>query len=603
MTRPTEQKWKYSKPPTFHFSAGCWINDPCAPGYDPWTKTYHLFYQCNPTSCEWGNMSWGHIISKDLLTWTPVSTTPALRPGQTYDSEGVFTGCWIDTPDQKTLAVAYSSVRHLPFHWSTPPYPSDAAGLAVATSRDGGRTWVKSARNPILAGEPAGLRVTGFRDPYVTTSPALDEVRGCATPALYGLISGGMEASGPTTFLYEIRRDDIEDWTYLGPLVVDLPARFQPEGPRQWTGNYGVNWECTNLVSLRADDSGDTREFLVIGAEGDVEKEHVRHFARPAGAPSRTTRAQLWMAGRLVGTDAGGVKFCYEHGGYLDHGPYYAANSFLDPESGRRIVHGWIPEEDISPENAGRKGWNGALAVAREIFFLRIPNVLAALRSRLVDMAPFESKVEPDGSTTLLTLGVRPIGELARMRDGCQKVEFGGASMALPQPDGARQRKLTERTRSASWEMEATVAIRYPGCETVGFHLRHGEDLSVRTTVVFSTAAETITVHREASNADETINRCPDAGPFTLFRLDGSADGEKAPVLEKLRLRVFCDGDVLEVFANDRFSLATMVYSDPDARGLTAFATGEVGSAVFETLTVWDGLEVPRSRVDGDLSP
>ncbi|OIW29513.1 Arabinanase/levansucrase/invertase [Coniochaeta ligniaria NRRL 30616] len=602
MTLTTEQRWKYSKPPTFHFSAGCWINDPCAPGYDPRTKTYHLFYQCNPTSCEWGNMSWGHVVSKDLLTWTPAQPSPALLPDQTYDSEGVFTGCWIDTPDNKTLAVAYSSVKHLPFHWSTPPYPRDAAGLSVATSRDGGRTWEKSARNPILAGEPAGLRVTGFRDPFVTASPELDRVRGGGAGGagtLYGLISGGVEGSGPTTFLYEIRADDIGEWKYLGPLV-DVPERFQPEG--KWGGNYGLNWECTNLVTLRADDTGETREFLVIGAEGDVEKKHVEDFRLPVGAPSRTVRAQLWMAGRLEAGGAGGkgeeVKFRYEHGGFLDHGPYYAANSFLDPESGRRVVYGWIPEEDISPEAARWKGWNGALAVPREIFLLRIPNVLAALRSRLEDMAPFESKVEADGSTTLLTLGVRPIAELAGMREASHKLEFGAADIVLPQPDGAQQRRLLDGTRSGSWEMEATVAIRYPGCETVGFHLRHSEDLSICTTVVFSTATETITVVREASNADETINRCPDAGPFTLLKLDGSAGGEKVPVLEKLRLRIFCDGDVLEVFANDRFALATMVYSDQDARGLTAFATGDVGSAVFETVTVWDGLEVPRSRVD-----
>jgi hypothetical protein len=31
----------------------------------------------------------------------------------------------------------------LPFHWSTPPYPRDAAGLAIAESRDNGRTWTK----------------------------------------------------------------------------------------------------------------------------------------------------------------------------------------------------------------------------------------------------------------------------------------------------------------------------------------------------------------------------------------------------------------------------------------------------------------------------
>jgi beta-fructofuranosidase len=542
-------------------------------------------------------MSWGHIVSKDLLTWTPAATSPALCPDQTYDVEGVFTGCWIDTTPGKTLAVAYSSVKHLPFHWSTPPYPRDAAGLSVATSHNGGRTWEKSARNPILPGEPAGVQVTGFRDPFVTASPALDAVRGAVAPMLYGLISGGIEASGPTTFLYEIRPDNIEDWTYLGPLV-DVPARFQPS--EKWCGNFGVNWECTNLVTLAAD-TGETWDVLVIGAEGDVEKNHVRDFARPAGAPERTVRAQLWMAGRLVAAaDTGEVKFCYTHGGYLDHGPYYAANSFVDPESRRRIVYGWIPEEDVSLEDARRKGWNGALAVPREIFLLRIPNVRAALRARLEDLAPFERRAEADGSTTLLTLGVRPIGELARMREASRKLEFGAGSrsMALPQPDGAQEKRLLERTRSGSWEMEATVAIRHPGCETVGFRLRHSEDMSIRTTVVFSTATETITVYREASNADENINRCPDAGPFTLFRLDGGADGEKVPALEKLRLRVFCDGDVLEVFANDRFALATMVYSDPDARGLTAFATGDVGSAVFETLTVWDGLEVPGSRVD-----
>lgn len=32
--------------PILHFTADSWINDPCAPGYDPNTGVYHLFYQC-----------------------------------------------------------------------------------------------------------------------------------------------------------------------------------------------------------------------------------------------------------------------------------------------------------------------------------------------------------------------------------------------------------------------------------------------------------------------------------------------------------------------------------------------------------------------------
>ncbi|KAJ5636521.1 uncharacterized protein N7484_009834 [Penicillium longicatenatum] len=64
---------------SLHFTAGFWINDPCAPGYDPSTGLYHVFYQCNPHSTEWGSMSWGRLTSKNLVSWTP-SATPALVP-------------------------------------------------------------------------------------------------------------------------------------------------------------------------------------------------------------------------------------------------------------------------------------------------------------------------------------------------------------------------------------------------------------------------------------------------------------------------------------------------------------------------------------------
>ncbi|TVY65319.1 Beta-fructofuranosidase, cell wall isozyme [Fusarium oxysporum f. sp. cubense] len=582
-----QQTWKSRfERPRIHFTANSWINDPCAPGYDPWTNTYHVFYECNPSSCEWGNMSWGHLVSRDLLTWTPASVSPVLVPDQIYDSEGVFTGCWVPATNanDKTLRVAYSSVKHLPFHWSTPPYPRHAAGLALATSRDGGITWEKSPRNPILPGEPDSLNITGFRDPYVTAPLSIHH----SDPAkLYGLISGGIQDLGPTTFLYEISQENLENWKYLNPLV-DVPLRFQPS--EKWSGNYGINWECTNLVTLCAGDV--SRHFLIIGAEGDVEKEHVKKDNGPPGVPSRTIRAQLWMSGHLTTNDEGIIKFRYEHGGFLDNGPYYAANSFWDPIGNRRIVHGWIPEEDITADAAKAKGWNGSLAILREVFLLRIPNVKGTCRSELSEIYPFERLAEPDGSTTILTLGVRPIREMARLRETSARITELESTVMLPGPDTAASRTIA-RTQSPSWELEAEIAV-HPGCQSVGFHLRHSNDLSIRTTLTFCIAKETILIERKASNDDQTINKCPDAGPFTLLALTRPDAGDEV-IWEKLRIRIFSDGDILEIFANDRFALATMVYSEnygPDMGGITAFATGEINSASFETVKVWDGLDI-----------
>lgn len=570
--------------PALHITASCWINDPCAPGYDPKTQLYHLFYQSNPYGCNWGNISWGHITSRDLLTWTHTPNQPALKPGKDFDHEGVFTGCFapfsdIDGGDySQLLTVFYSSVCHLPFHWSTPPYPRNAAGLAMATSSDGGRTWTKLLNNPILAGEPANVDVTGFRDPYIASWPAIEQVREVNKPSLYGIISGGIEAVGPTTFMYAVPADRLSHWTYLGTLV-DLPARFQPS--KKWTGNYGINWECTNFMSLTHQSI--ERHGLILGAEGDVERSHIARYNLPSNAPVRTVRTQLWMFGDIVKRgDAGNqVRLVYKYGGFLDHGSYYAANSFVDPVSGRRIVYGWIPE-DCSLSYARQKGWNGCLAVPRELFLLRIPNVTRGLYCSPSKISCVEM-IEQD----LYTLGIRPVAELQRLRENCAHMHEN-RNISLPQDPSGTSHHICS-TYTAVWELETTISMQ-SGCETetVGFHLCLAEDSSIRTTVSFTLRDETITVAREASNSRKDINRCPDQGPFTLFF--SAQDGEE--ILEKLHLRVFLDGDVLEVYANNRFALATMVYFDSDATAhdIYAFATGSVESALFEDVQVWDGL-------------
>lgn len=530
----------------------------------------------NPDSCDWGNISWGHFTSRDGLHWEHNGAKPSLRPDQPYDDKGVFTGCFYPGgPKGKKggnlLTVVYSSITALPIHW-TIPYTRNCAGLALATSGDGGRTWQKSSLNPVLKGEPDGVTVTGFRDPVLAEWQAMDVARGVGKDKmLYGLVSGGIVGQGPNAFVYEVPADDLASWKYVGPLV-DVPVDFQR--PSHWTGDFGVNWECVNFMTLREESSAAETQMLIMGTEGGLRKDATPEDEDPHGVWA------MWMGGSLKKTDDG-VRLESEFTGFLDNGCFYAANSYEHPVSGKRIVWGWIKEEDLTLARRESKGWTGYLSLQRELFLFSANNVVGTIGTPLEDIPSFKVIVG-DRGRTVQTLGIRPLQELQTLR------RSSPLTWTNVSTHGELAGHLVD-TRSTNWELEALIRV-HPGHQKIGFDIRHNRDKSQRTSVYFSPIQEEIVVDRGMSNTENDIQKDSHSGPFTLLVSEGP-DGRET---EMLRLRIFSDGDVLEVFANDRFALSTVVYTDSrTCTGISWFIETEVAetSPVFESVSIWEGLQ------------
>jgi len=117
--------------PQFHFtSLKNWFNDPN--GMVWYEGEYHLFFQHNPKSTKWGNMTWGHAVSPDMVHWKQLKH--AILP---YGGGTIFSGTAI-VDDHNTLGKQKGNTKTLiaVFTFAKEPFYQ-----AAAYSTDKGRSF------------------------------------------------------------------------------------------------------------------------------------------------------------------------------------------------------------------------------------------------------------------------------------------------------------------------------------------------------------------------------------------------------------------------------------------------------------------------------
>jgi beta-fructofuranosidase len=319
--------------PRFHVTAERhWLNDPN--GLVQVGGTYHVFFQENPLASSWDRPHWGHVSSRDLVTWR--RHEQALSPGTDGpDRDGCWSGC-------------ARVVDGVPCLYYTGVVGDDDASRVESVCRATGSAdllrWTRDPA-PLVPGPPPGWETGYHRDPFLWRD-------GDGWHLMLSSGTAGADAHGAVLVHHS---PDALDWTYGGVLFAqgsDVPER----------------WECAQLARFPGAD------VLIVSV------------ARPLSA--RPLSHVEYFVGHLDGS-----RFRARRRGRLDGGDALYAPAVMVDEHGRHLLWGWAQETlDVAVQR--RLPVAGALTLPRVLSLdgdeLRVAPAaeLAGLRGTAVPLTP-----------------------------------------------------------------------------------------------------------------------------------------------------------------------------------------------------------------------
>lgn len=297
--------------PRLHFTSGSgWTGEPAGLVYDD--GEYHLFYQYNPADAMYGNIHWGHAVSRNLVEWQilPVALSP--------DSAGFLNSGSVVTDRRNTSGLGVGG--ETPFIAFYTYHASDGEPfVAMAYSLDKGHSW-KKWDSPLLSpkeGETLQSAHVAWSEEYEKWIMTV--------------------STGSSISFYA--SSDCRQWAFMSDF--HYPER------------HGSQWEGSDFFPLPVEGTDQTKWILLVNM---------------GNGPTDGASATRYFIGDFDGTS---FRISQTKELWLDYGKdNYAGSTFNGLPPGNRISIGWMncwEYANLLPTD----GWRGSMTFPRSLSLVK----------------------------------------------------------------------------------------------------------------------------------------------------------------------------------------------------------------------------------------